>query len=161
MLPGKKTRPETKRFWIIILHVLLQPLHNGKNTSQTALIFKEFEGAPIDGVEAHTQMMQEEDFVMSGDVKYHLGTSSRREYADGGSIHLSLVANPSHLEAVNPVVMGKARAKMYVRLALRLSDSHPYTQPAHVSIGTTRTIPTEAAPSPFLFTEMLRFRGRA
>ena len=85
----------------------------------TALIFKEFEGAPIDGVEAHTQIMQKEDFVMSGDVKYHLGTSSRREYADGGSIHLSLVANPSHLEAVNPVVMGKARAKMYVRLAAR------------------------------------------
>lgn len=46
----------------------------------------------------------------SGDVKYHLGASSDREF-DGNSIHLSLVANPSHLEIVNPVVLGKARAK--------------------------------------------------
>ncbi len=46
----------------------------------------------------------------SGDVKYHLGASADREY-DGKSIHLSLAANPSHLEAVNPVVVGKVRAK--------------------------------------------------
>jgi len=50
----------------------------------------------------------------SGDVKYHLGTSSDREF-DGISVHLSLVANPSHLEAVDPVVLGKARAVMTVR----------------------------------------------
>jgi 2-oxoglutarate dehydrogenase E1 component len=43
-------------------------------------------------------------------VKYHLGASSDREF-DGNSVHLSLTANPSHLEAVNPVVLGKARAK--------------------------------------------------
>ena len=46
----------------------------------------------------------------SGDVKYHLGASSDREF-DGNSVHLSLTANPSHLEAVNPVVLGKVRAK--------------------------------------------------
>ncbi len=46
----------------------------------------------------------------SGDVKYHLGASSDREF-DGNRVHLSLTANPSHLEIVNPVVMGKARAK--------------------------------------------------
>ena len=46
----------------------------------------------------------------SGDVKYHLGASSDREF-DGNKVHLSLVANPSHLEIVNPVVMGKVRAK--------------------------------------------------
>ena len=46
----------------------------------------------------------------SGDVKYHLGTSTDREF-DGNNVHLSLTANPSHLEAVNPVVLGKARAK--------------------------------------------------
>ncbi len=46
----------------------------------------------------------------SGDVKYHLGSSSDREF-DGNSVHLSLSANPSHLEAVDPVVMGKVRAK--------------------------------------------------
>ena len=50
----------------------------------------------------------------SGDVKYHLGTSSDREF-DGIKVHLSLVANPSHLEAVDPVVLGKARAVMTVR----------------------------------------------
>jgi len=46
----------------------------------------------------------------SGDVKYHLGASSDREF-DGNSVHLSLTANPSHLEIVNPVVLGKTRAK--------------------------------------------------
>ncbi len=47
----------------------------------------------------------------SGDVKYHLGTSSDREF-DGTKVHLSLLPNPSHLEAVDPVVLGKARATM-------------------------------------------------
>ena len=47
----------------------------------------------------------------SGDVKYHLGTSHDRDLGDGRSMHLSLNPNPSHLEAVNPVVMGKVRAK--------------------------------------------------
>ena len=46
----------------------------------------------------------------SGDVKYHLGVSSDREF-DGKKIHLSLTPNPSHLEAVDPVVVGKVRAK--------------------------------------------------
>ncbi|MBL4808226.1 MAG: 2-oxoglutarate dehydrogenase E1 component, partial [Rhodobacteraceae bacterium] len=63
-------------------------------------IFNEFQGGSSkpDSVEG------------SGDVKYHLGASSDREF-DGNSVHLSLTANPSHLEAVNPVVLGKARAK--------------------------------------------------
>ncbi|MBN9584229.1 MAG: 2-oxoglutarate dehydrogenase E1 component [Afipia sp.] len=46
----------------------------------------------------------------SGDVKYHLGASSDREF-DGNKVHLSLTANPSHLEIVDPVVLGKSRAK--------------------------------------------------
>jgi len=50
------------------------------------------------------------DVQGSGDVKYHLGASSDREF-DGNSVHLSLTANPSHLEIVNPVVIGKVRAK--------------------------------------------------
>lgn len=50
------------------------------------------------------------DVEGSGDVKYHLGASSDREF-DGNTVHLSLTANPSHLEIVNPVVIGKARAK--------------------------------------------------
>jgi len=50
------------------------------------------------------------DIEGSGDVKYHMGASSDREF-DGNKVHLSLTANPSHLEIVNPVVLGKARAK--------------------------------------------------
>ena len=63
-------------------------------------IFNEFRGGSS----------KPEDVDGSGDVKYHLGASSDREF-DGNSVHLSLAANPSHLEAVNPVVLGKARAK--------------------------------------------------
>ncbi len=50
------------------------------------------------------------DVEGSGDVKYHLGASSDREF-DGNQVHLSLTANPSHLEIVDPVVFGKVRAK--------------------------------------------------
>eukprot|EP00958_Prasinococcus_capsulatus_P010279 scaffold998_cov411-Prasinococcus_capsulatus_cf.AAC.24 len=56
-----------------------------------------------------------EEWEGSGDVKYHLGTSYDRPTVSGNRIHLSLVANPSHLEAVNPVVEGKVRAKQYYR----------------------------------------------
>ncbi|HZD25470.1 MAG TPA: 2-oxoglutarate dehydrogenase E1 component, partial [Alphaproteobacteria bacterium] len=63
-------------------------------------IFAEFQGNP-----AHP-----EDVQGSGDVKYHLGTSADREFG-GHMVHLSLAANPSHLEAVDPVALGKARAK--------------------------------------------------
>ena len=50
----------------------------------------------------------------SGDVKYHLGTSSDREF-EGKKVHLSLLPNPSHLEAVDPVVLGKARASQTIK----------------------------------------------
>ena len=63
-------------------------------------IFNEFQGGSF----------KPEEVDGSGDVKYHLGASSDREF-DGNTVHLSLTANPSHLEAVNPVVVGKARAK--------------------------------------------------
>ena len=53
---------------------------------------------------------QKKDF--EGDVKYHLGASSNREF-DGNSVHISLTDNPSHLEAVNPVVLGQVRAKQF------------------------------------------------
>ncbi|MFC2970360.1 2-oxoglutarate dehydrogenase E1 component [Acidimangrovimonas pyrenivorans] len=63
-------------------------------------IFNEFQGGSF----------KPEDVDGSGDVKYHLGASSDRTF-DDNTVHLSLTANPSHLEAVNPVVLGKARAK--------------------------------------------------
>ena len=67
-------------------------------------IFSEFHGASANP----------EDVQGSGDVKYHLGTSSDREFGDT-TVHLSLTANPSHLEAVDPVVIGKVRAKQTQR----------------------------------------------
>ena len=66
-----------------------------------AAIFSEFQG----------ESANPDDVQGSGDVKYHLGSSTDRELPNGKTIHLSLIANPSHLEAVNPVVAGKVRAK--------------------------------------------------
>jgi len=64
-------------------------------------IFFEFEGKNYD-----------EDSPFSGDVKYHLGYSTDVETADGKKVHLSLCPNPSHLEAVDPVVEGLTRSKI-------------------------------------------------
>ncbi|MGN6551852.1 MAG: 2-oxoglutarate dehydrogenase E1 component [Pararhizobium sp.] len=77
------------------LNVLSQVMHKPHRA-----IFHEFKGGSF----------TPDDVEGSGDVKYHLGASSDREF-DGNRVHLSLTANPSHLEIVNPVVMGKARAK--------------------------------------------------
>ena len=63
-------------------------------------IFHEFAGGSV----------MPEDVAGSGDVKYHLGTSSDRIF-DDNKVHISLTANPSHLEAVDPVVLGRTRAK--------------------------------------------------
>ncbi|KTE75273.1 MAG: 2-oxoglutarate dehydrogenase E1 component [Sphingopyxis sp. 65-8] len=68
------------------------------------VIFHEFQGGTANP----------EDVGGSGDVKYHLGTSTDREF-DGVSVHMSLVPNPSHLEAVDPVVLGKVRAQQVMR----------------------------------------------
>ncbi len=68
------------------------------------VIFHEFQGGSANP----------DDVGGSGDVKYHLGTSTDREF-DGISVHMSLVPNPSHLEAVNPVVLGKTRAQQAIR----------------------------------------------
>ena len=62
-----------------------------------------------------------DDVGGSGDVKYHLGTSTDREF-DGIKVHMSLVPNPSHLEAVNPVVLGKVRANQTMRDDLELHE---------------------------------------
>jgi 2-oxoglutarate dehydrogenase E1 component len=68
------------------------------------------------------------DVEGSGDVKYHLGASSDREF-DGNSVHLSLTANPSHLEIVNPVVIGKARAKQAFKLRETPSAGRSHVMP--------------------------------
>ena len=63
------------------------------------------------------------DIEGSSDVKYHMGASSDRAF-DGNSVHLSLTANPSHLEIVNPVVLGKTRAKQAAHLKNKI-DANP------------------------------------
>jgi 2-oxoglutarate dehydrogenase E1 component len=73
------------------------------------VIFHEFSGGSANP----------DDVGGSGDVKYHLGTSTDREF-DGISVHMSLVPNPSHLEAVNPVVLGKVRAQQAIRDDLKV-----------------------------------------
>jgi len=75
----------------VLVNVMAKPYH---------AVFNEFLGGSF----------KPEDVDGSGDVKYHLGASSDRSLG-GDSVHLSLTANPSHLEAVNPVVLGKSRAK--------------------------------------------------
>ncbi|MDH4415456.1 MAG: 2-oxoglutarate dehydrogenase E1 component [Rhizobium sp.] len=77
------------------LNVLTNVMHKPHRA-----VFHEFKGGSF----------KPDEVEGSGDVKYHLGASSDREF-DGNKVHLSLTANPSHLEIVNPVVMGKARAK--------------------------------------------------
>jgi 2-oxoglutarate dehydrogenase E1 component len=79
------------------------------------IIFHEFAGGSANP----------DDIGGSGDVKYHLGTSTDREFG-GASVHMSLVPNPSHLEAVDPVVLGKVRAQQVVRDDL---DKHEQVLP--------------------------------
>jgi 2-oxoglutarate dehydrogenase E1 component len=79
----------------VLAHVLDKPYD---------MIFAEFEGARLP-----------DDVSGDGDVKYHLGRSTDRRLAEGATIHLSLTPNPSHLEAVNPVVEGIVRAKQAYR----------------------------------------------
>ncbi len=79
----------------VLAHVLKKPYR---------AIFSEFQGNP-----AHP-----EDVQGAGDVKYHLGTSTDRVF-DNGMMHVSLIANPSHLESADPVVLGKVRANQALR----------------------------------------------
>jgi len=85
----------------ILANVIRKPLRT---------IFAEFAGKkPNDKVDQ--ELFQEN----SGDVKYHLGTSYTKTYPNGKSFCVEILANPSHLECVNPVVMGRVRAENHSR----------------------------------------------
>jgi 2-oxoglutarate dehydrogenase E1 component len=92
--------------------IIVGMAHRGRLNVLTNVMGKSFTA-----VFAEFQGQSSTDVLGSGDVKYHLGTSSDRDF-DGHSIHLSLTANPSHLECVNPVVIGKVRAKQVQRKAV-------------------------------------------
>jgi len=81
--------------------------HRGRLTLLSTVL-----GMPYKGIlsKFHGNQNDPNEVLGSGDVKYHLGVSSDREF-EGKKIHLSLTPNPSHLEAVNPVVIGRVRAK--------------------------------------------------
>jgi len=83
----------------VLANVVRKPLEH---------IFNEFQGTA-----SPDPLGNDMDFSGSGDVKYHLGMSYSRPTSSGKRVHMSLVANPSHLEAVNPVVEGKTRAKQH------------------------------------------------
>mmetsp|Transcript_83040 Transcript_83040/g.243483 ORF Transcript_83040/g.243483 Transcript_83040/m.243483 type:complete len:833 (-) Transcript_83040:65-2563(-) len=89
------------------LNVLVNVL--GKPMSR---MLAEFMGTAYD-VDAKIQELNKEDWSSAGDVKYHLGTSNVRTFPDAGNVTLTLEANPSHLETVAPVTLGRTRAKQY------------------------------------------------
>ena len=70
------------------------------------IIFAEFAGKTPKDLEEHESH--------SGDVKYHLGTHYTKTYPDGNDFTIEILANPSHLECVNPVVMGRVKAENHV-----------------------------------------------
>ncbi|MDE1900818.1 MAG: 2-oxoglutarate dehydrogenase E1 component [Alphaproteobacteria bacterium] len=85
--------------------------HRGRLNTLTNILGKPFTAmfSEFQGVSAYPDSVQG-----SGDVKYHLGTSIDRDFG-GTTVHLTMNANPSHLEWVNPVVMGRVRAKQQQR----------------------------------------------
>lgn len=87
-------------------HIVIGMAHRGRLNVITNII-----GKPYRKLFAKFLSTQDDPYALgSGDVKYHLGYSSERTL-DGKNVHLSLAANPSHLEAVDPVVLGKVRAE--------------------------------------------------
>ena len=86
--------------------IVLGMAHRGRLNVLSAVFQK-----PYHNIFAEFQDNVRHGVVGEGDVKYHKGFSSDRQFADGSRIHLTMAANPSHLEAVNGVVEGKARAR--------------------------------------------------
>ncbi|MDR3450345.1 MAG: 2-oxoglutarate dehydrogenase E1 component [Alphaproteobacteria bacterium] len=91
--------------------VVVGMAHRGRLNTLTNLLGKSFTAmfSEFQGTSAYPESVQG-----SGDVKYHLGTSIDRDFA-GQTVHLTMNANPSHLEWVNPVVTGRVRAKQQQR----------------------------------------------
>lgn len=94
-----------------IKEIVLGMPHRGRLNVLTNVMSKSFQAIFH---EFHGGSATPDEIEGSGDVKYHLGASADREF-DGNEVHLSLTANPSHLEAVNPVALGKTRAKLRQR----------------------------------------------
>ena len=107
IVPALETLIEGAAAWGV-RDIIIGMAHRGRLNVLTSIMGKSYAAvfSEFQGEAAHPA-----DVQGSGDVKYHLGVSADRELPDGSRIHLSLTPNPSHLEAVNPVVLGKVRAK--------------------------------------------------
>ncbi|MBQ4874989.1 MAG: 2-oxoglutarate dehydrogenase E1 component [Rickettsiaceae bacterium H1] len=91
-----------------VLEVLIGMAHRGRLNVLTKVLRKKY-SAMLYEFQGNVSLPAEYD--VSGDVKYHMGYSCDRTLANGKKVHLSLAANPSHLESVNAVLMGKVRCK--------------------------------------------------
>jgi 2-oxoglutarate dehydrogenase E1 component len=87
-------------------HIVIGMSHRGR-LNVLANVFAK----PLENIFAEFKDNSEYQIIGEGDVKYHKGYSGDRSFSDGKSIHISLASNPSHLEAVDPVVEGKSRAR--------------------------------------------------
>lgn len=91
-------------------HVAIAMAHRGRLSVLTHILGKPFEQVFAEFEGRHDHL----DGTSTGDVKYHLGFEGKQVTASGATVDVSLVPNPSHLEVVNPVLMGLARAEQRV-----------------------------------------------
>ena len=91
-------------------HVAISMAHRGRLSVLTHILGKPFEQVFAEFEGRHDHL----DGTSTGDVKYHLGFEGRQVTSSGVSVDVSLVPNPSHLEVVNPVLMGLARAEQRI-----------------------------------------------
>jgi 2-oxoglutarate dehydrogenase E1 component len=89
-----------------VKEIVLGMAHRGRLN-----VLANFMGKPVHEIVKEFQDVKAGSFQGSGDVKYHLGYSNDATTSRGDVVHLSLTPNPSHLEAVDPVVEGRVRAK--------------------------------------------------
>ncbi|HEX5073487.1 MAG TPA: 2-oxoglutarate dehydrogenase E1 component [Gemmatimonadaceae bacterium] len=122
----------------VLTHILGKPY---------ATVFGEFDGR-------HAAAAAESE---TGDVKYHLGARTERTLADGRTIGVQLVPNPSHLEVVNPVVTGVARARQRVSLGERLTGEFDPATVAPVIVHGDAAFPGEGIVAESL--NLSRLRG--
>ena len=93
-----------------VRHLAIAMAHRGRLSVLTHILGKPFEQVFAEFEGRHDHL----DGASTGDVKYHLGFEGRRTAANGAVVDVSLVPNPSHLEVVNPVLMGLARAEQRI-----------------------------------------------
>lgn len=93
-----------------VRHVAISMAHRGRLSVLTHILGKPFEQVFAEFEGRHDHL----DGTSTGDVKYHLGFEGRQVTSSGATVDVSLVPNPSHLEVVNPVLMGLARAEQRI-----------------------------------------------